>query len=347
MIVLRGVEQRDLAALNHLSQTAGLLNLPNDLDLLSQRIDRTVRSFEEKIKNKTDSKFMFVVEDISTGQVFGTSMIATQHGTVESPHFYFEVGSEKKFSEAINTGFIHGTLKLRYDTNGPSELGGLVLDPEVRNSEARLGRQISFVRFLFLGMNRARFRRKLIAELMPPLDKHGQSALWEAIGRRFTNMNYPEADRLCASNKEFIFSLFPSGKIYSTFLPPDARNAIGRVGKDTEPVWHMLTKIGFKYRNQIDPFDGGPHLWANVDDLLPLKKMGHYRYEASTEQDPGTMVESGLLAKAGVPLRDFKAVSVQATLKDAGLRILGFQAKEIAKVLSLSAGDQVAFMPYY
>src|ERR1700757_3212687 len=152
MILLREIQERDLDALERFSQIPGFINLPHDKDLLRDLIKRSTSSFNNKMKNKFESKYIFVAEEIKpgekTGHVFGTGMIAAQHGTVESPHFYFDVSNEKKFSETINTGFIHGTLKLKYDTDGPSEIGGLVVDPEQRNSEARLGRQISFVRFL-------------------------------------------------------------------------------------------------------------------------------------------------------------------------------------------------------
>ena len=257
MILLREIQERDLASLERLAQIPGFINLQNDRDFLSEKIQRSQASFrsapsragEMAESGGDDSKYIFVAEDLETGAIVGTSMIAAQHGTEDEPHFYFEVGSEEKYSKSIGTGFIHGTLKLKQDTDGPSEIGGLVIDPMYRNSEARLGRQISFVRFLYLAMNRERFRKNILAELLPPLNKKGQSPLWEAIGRRFTNMDYWEADELCQKNKEFIFSLFPSGKIYTTFLPADARNAIGKVGKDTEPVLHMLKKIGFRYRN--------------------------------------------------------------------------------------------------
>ena len=112
---------------------------------------------------------------------------------------------------------------------------------------------------------------------MPPLDSEGNAPLWEAIGRRFMNMNYDEADKLSRSNKEFILSLFPSENIYMTLLPYEARNAIGKVGKDTEPVKAMLEKIGFKYNQEVDPFDGGPHYRANIDDIKPIKESFYRR----------------------------------------------------------------------
>lgn len=355
MILLREVQERDLDALERLGQVPGMFNLSGDREQIRERILRSQASFSDTIQNKSDAKYIFVAEDLERGRVIGTSMIAAQHGTAESPHFYFEVGSEEKFSETINTGFIHGTLKLKYDTNGPSELGGLVLDPEARNHpELRIGRQISFVRLLFLGLHRARFKRKVIAELLPPLNKKGQSPLWEAIGRRFTNMDYWEADQLCQKNKEFIFSLFPSGKIYTTFLPAEARNSIGKVGKDTEPVMHLLKKIGFAYRNQVDPFDGGPHLWASVDDILPIKKLHHGRLSdlgAQESQGPRQGAghpESGLLSKAGPAQGAFRAIHAKVTrAADGSLQVQSPPLSEVTTHLGAAPGDTVAFMPYY
>jgi arginine N-succinyltransferase len=355
MILLREIQENDLDTLERFAQIPGFINLPNDKEMLREKIQRSIASFRDeapekpdgKPDGKTEGKYIFVAEDLETHRVLGTSMIAAQHGTAESPHFYFEVGNEEKFSDTINTGFIHGTLKLKYDTNGPTEIGGLVLDPEHRNSEARVGRQISFVRFLYLGMNRSRFRRKILAELLPPLNKKGQSPLWEAIGRRFTNMDYWEADQLCQRNKEFIFSLFPSGKIYTTFLPAEARNAIGKVGKDTEPVLHMLKKIGFSYKNQVDPFDGGPHLWANVEDLLPVKRLRSYSLASSAQPLSGALREAGLLARAQSARGSFRSIAVQAVIQDGKLSLPEVPDAQLHAVLGVSPGDAIEFMPYY
>jgi arginine N-succinyltransferase len=347
VILLREIQENDVDSVERLAQIPGFINLPNDRDQLLEKIRRSQASFRDELPNRTESKFIFVAEDLESHHVVGTSMIATQHGTVESPHFYFEVASEEKFSETINTGFIHGTLKLKYDTNGPSEIGGLVVDPSQRNIDARVGRQISFVRFLFLGLHKARFKRKILAELLPPLNKKGQSPLWEAVGRRFTNMDYWEADQLCQKNKEFIFSLFPSGKIYTTFLPAEARNSIGKVGKDTEAVAHMLKKIGFHYRNQVDPFDGGPHLWANVDEILPIKKVVTVALESASGPQPGMRQETGLLAKAQQKPGEFRAVNVTANLRDGRLSIAKPTPDAVRAALGVAAGESVVFMPYY
>lgn len=357
MILLRPVQKKDVDALFELANIPGFLNLPQDKDLLMNRVRQSMESFAAPApaanEDKSRFKFIFVAEDLETHRVLGTSMVAGQHGTKDSPHLYFEVGTEKKFSSTINTGFIHGTIRLKYDTDGPSEIGGLVLDPEFRNSDQRVGRQLSFVRFLYLGLNRSRFRKKLIAELLPPLNKRGQSPLWEAVGRRFTNMDYWEADQLCQKNKEFIFSLFPTGKIYTAFFTAEARNAIGKVGDKTLPVYHMLTKIGFEYKNQVDPFDGGPHLWADVADLTPIQKLRKLKLDPAlvtaggTGSAPGAQLENGLVCSAA-GTGEFQAVAAQmwvdgdrAMFTDAAL------GDQISSVLGLRAGEPLHFMPYY
>lgn len=337
-------------ALERFAHIPGMFNIPTDRELLREKVLKSAASFADELEDKSEAKYIFVAEDLKSGRIIGTSMVAAQHGTEESPHFYFEVGSEKKFSDSINTGFIHGTLKLKYETDGPSEIGGLVIDPEFRDSPDRLGRQMSFTRFLFMALYRARFKEMILAELLPPLNKRGQSPLWEAIGRRFTSMDYWEADQLCSKNKEFIFSLFPTGKIYTTFLSGEARNAIGKVGKDTEPVLHMLQKIGFAYKNQVDPFDGGPHLWAEIDSIVPIKKTVKTEVKGILSGKPGPNdagATRGLIANLGAKPKEFKALDVYARVDDGKLTVWVEEAKVLTDLLALKTGDRAAFMPYY
>lgn len=360
MILLREARESDLDSLLRFAQIPGMFNLPADLDTLHERIQKSLTSFGEKGLSLKSTKYTFIAEDLESKKVIATSMIAGQHGTPEAPHFFFQVGHEKRFAEMINTGFIHGTLTLGYDTEGPTEIGALVVDPEQRNHEERIGRQISFVRFLYLAGHRDRFRSKVIAELLPPLNKRGLSPLWEAVGRRFTNMDYWEADQLCSKNKDFIFDLFPSGKIYTTFLPAEARNAVGKVGKETEPVFHMLKKIGFEYLNQIDPFDGGPHLWCETDKITPVSKAKKYAWagtSSSENQSDETPAVAGLMTKVaesnGGAHIEFRAVAIEAILVGKSLSLKsspknnGKNVSDIEAALDIGPGDSVLFMPYY
>lgn len=272
MIILRNVLESDLNDLFNLSKKVFFINLPQDKQAIKEKIESSIKSFKNPSTDLAENHYIFVAEDTVTQKVVGVSMIHAQHGTENEPHFFLKVSQENKYSSTINTGFVHGTLKLGLDTNGPTEIGGLVLDPQYRG-QGKIGKQLSFVRFLFMGLNPNRFREKVHSELMPPLDEKGNSPLWEAIGRRFLNMDYYEADLLSRNNKEFILSLFPSDNIYMTLLPIEARNAIGKVGQDTLPVKAMLEKIGFQYTNEVDPFDGGPHYRCNLKDIKPIKNM--------------------------------------------------------------------------
>jgi arginine N-succinyltransferase len=347
MILLREANESDIDGLETLSNIAaerhpGFLNIANDRDQWRDKVRASLDSFSDRIHDKMACKYIFVAEDTTSRRLCGVSMVAAQHGTEETPHFFFEVSSEQKFSETINTGFIHGTLKLKYDTNGPTEIGGLLVDPEFRNSAERFGRQVSFVRFLYMGIHKPRFKKRVLAELLPPLTKKGKSPLWEAVGRRFTNMDYTEADILSSKNKEFIFSLFPTGKIYVTFLPAEARNAIGKVSKDTEPVMYMLKKIGFQYRSQVDPFDGGPHLIANMDEILPIRNLRALTYggEQPAAGDGGEALQGLVTVRQQSP---FRAVSVSGRVDSSHLYFSAAQADAIG----LKTGDHVWFMPYY
>jgi arginine N-succinyltransferase len=272
MFILRSVQPNDLKDLYRLSTIMTFINLPADEDMISSKIESSIKSFHHPSKKLWENYYIFVIEDYKSGEVLGVSMIHAQHGTDHEPHFFLTVGQESKFSQTINTGFVHGTLKLGLDTNGPTEIGGLILDPDYRGHQEKLGKQLSFVRFLYMANNPDRFKPMVHSELMPPLDKYGNSPLWEAVGRRFLNMNYHEADILSRNNKEFILSLFPSENIYQTLLPMEARESIGKVGKETEPVKRMLENIGFKYTFEVDPFDGGPHFRCPLKNIEPIKE---------------------------------------------------------------------------
>jgi arginine N-succinyltransferase len=313
MFILRSVAESDLRDLHRLSEMVLFINLPPDADIIESKIASSLKAFKNPSPDLWENYYIFVLENRKNGEVMGVSMIHAQHGTEEEPHFYLKVGQEHKFSQTINTGFIHGTLKLGLETNGPTEIGGLVLNPDYRGNKEKLGKQLSFVRFLYMAMNPDRFKSTIHSELMPPLDKDGNSPLWEAIGRRFMNMGYHDADVLSRSNKEFILSLFPSDNIYQTLLPIDARDSIGKVGKDTEPVRKMLESIGFKYTHEVDPFDGGPHYQAQLKDVKPVKQM--VRGALSQDEFDTTTAKEMLVAIPKAEY-DFFAIKVMACVCD-------------------------------
>lgn len=269
--IVRPVDTKDINQLVDLAKQFNLLNLPGDKKVLTQKVETSLQSFAGELP-KHKSEYLFVLEDIEEQQVMGSSLILAKHGSDEIPHYFFKILKRNHFSEDLGTGFIHQVLRFQLDTDGPTEIGGLLIDKSYRRRPEKLGKQISLARFLFMGLNLDRFQDRVLCELTPPLTEEGRSEFWEALGRRFTGLPYQEADHLSQTHKEFIQSLFPEDDIYLALLDSKARLVLGRVGEATKPAQHLLESIGFTYLDEVDPFDGGPHYGCKTKDILPIKK---------------------------------------------------------------------------
>jgi len=264
---IRAALPGDEEQLLHVARHLNSVNLPHDKQEIHEIVEYSYRSFTGQITDHRLRHYVFVLVDRHKEAIVGTSMIIAQLGRRGAPYIYFDVLDEEKYSATIDKHFHHTVLRIGYSYNGPTEIGGLVLMPEYRLGAERLGTQISYVRFLYLASHPNLFQDEVLAELMPPLEPDGTSHLWEALGRRFTDMSYAEADRLSKKNKEFIKALFPEGVIYATLLSTEAQAVIGKVGAQTRGVEKLLKRIGFRYAHRVDPFDGGPHFAARMDEI--------------------------------------------------------------------------------
>src|SRR5690606_3050519 len=173
--------------------------------------------------SKAEADYLFVVEDTEAEMVVGSSTILAKNGTPSSPNFSYKILKKERFSRELGIGFIHQVLRLNANIDGPTEVGGLVVDRAYRRRPEKIGRLISLSRFLYIGMEPERFEDELHAEMAPPLTEEGRSEFWEALGRRFTGMPYTEADQISSQNNGFIQSLFPEEDIYLTLLDSRAR----------------------------------------------------------------------------------------------------------------------------
>lgn len=340
MLLLRDVQKTDLAGLKRLASVLNTVNLPDNEELLANIIDKSVRSFTGKVKSPLEREYLFVLEDLRNQRIIGTSMIIAQHGTYEAPHIYYDVTEREHYSASLGRHFRHKVLSIGYNYEGPTEIGGLVVDPPYRATEDKPGKQLSYVRFLFIAMHRRLFRPRVLAELLPPLMPDGRSLLWEACGRKFTGLSYQEADRLSRQNKEFIKELFPASDVYATLFPERVQKSLGEVGPQTRGVQRMLERIGFRYVERIDPFDGGPHFEARVEDVTLIRR---YRTVKLAEQDfdeQGDDVVVGFTRDTG--RGRFRAVRTQARLDHQSI-YLPARAKE---VLGAEPGTRLHAIPF-
>jgi arginine N-succinyltransferase len=333
--IVRPVHHDDLKQLIDLAKQFNLLNLPGDRKILAEKIDRSERSFAGDLP-KHKSEYLFVLEDTEENQVIGSSLILAKHGSDETPHSFFKVLKRDHFSKDLGIGFIHQVLRFQIDTDGPTEIGGLLVDKAYRRRPERLGKQISLTRFVYMALNPDRFEDRVLCELTPPLTEEGRSEFWEALGRRFTGLPYQEADLLSQSHKEFIESLFPEDDIYLCLLDAKARLVLGRVGEATKPAQHLLESIGFEYLDEVDPFDGGPHYGSPTQEILPVKYAKRYR--VSEIRDAQYQVQ-GIVARAE---GEFRATVCSYDVRGSEIAI----PTKFKNLLEIKDDDEVIVSPF-
>ena len=279
MFLIRQAKQEDVPTLAKLARLVYFINLPPDERIVAEKVAHSQGCFRRlgaelagvtrpghapkkrrsggtagftHIEHESDM-FMFVVEDTDIGGIIGTSQVRAHQGGPGSPNWSFKI-SEKSFrSDSLGLGTTHKTGQLFGDETGPTEIGGLVLQPSYRGHKLRPGRLVSFIRFHFMGLNRALFSDRIIAEMMPPVTSEGDNTFWDAFGRKFIPVKYAEADRFCQHNRQFISELLPKEEIYLTLFPLEVQNMVGVVSRETIPARRTLEGLGFTYRGFVDP----------------------------------------------------------------------------------------------
>lgn len=345
MYLIRDGQRSDLPGLRKLASVLNTVNLPDDERELSSILEKSARSFDGRIRDPFDREYLFVMEESRSGKVMGSSLIIAQHGTRDAPHIFFDVYEKEHYSHSVDRHFRHRVLSIGYNFDGPTEIGGLVVDPQFRG-QGKPGKQLSYVRFLYIAMHRARFRDRILVELLPRLEEDGRSPLWEALGRKFTGLSYQDADRLSRQNKEFIQQLFPPGEIYATLFSQKIQEAIGEVGPESVGAKNMLAKIGFRYDERIDPFDGGPHYSAPSELIEPIRRFRRARLAAKrlpegVEPAPPD-VEERLVAVERLQGRNrFRAVRALCAFHDAEVEI----PEDAAEALGVGDGDRLHTIP--
>jgi arginine N-succinyltransferase len=128
----------------------GLTTLPKDPQLLENRIAESRRSFERlAISAKAAAAgaagnrwggpgpggeiYLFVLEDLHTGKIVGTSAIVSKVGGFE-PFYAYKIETTVAESDVLNVKKEIRYLKLVTEHNGPCEIGSLFLN---RRSIAR------------------------------------------------------------------------------------------------------------------------------------------------------------------------------------------------------------------
>jgi len=270
-LLLRPVAMSDLPALERIAAASehGISSLPHDRDKLAERIARSLQAFASRDAASGEETYLFVLEDRSVGRVVGSSGIAASAGFHDRFYSYrneFVVHA----SAALGVSQRMHTLHLCHDLTGYTLLTSFYLEPAYEQGPA--AQLLSRARLLFIQACAERFNERIAAESPGLSNAAGQSPFWDAVGRRFFNMDYPQAEAVTGGrSKAFIADLMPHSPIYVPLLPEAAQWAIGQLHPVGELPFSILLDEGFDADTYVDIFDGGPTVEASLALLRSVR----------------------------------------------------------------------------
>lgn len=273
-LLLRPVREADLPELQRMAAASadGISSLPNDGPQLAARIGASLQAFASEDAASGEESYLFVLEDRGARRLVGCSGIAARAGFFDRFYSYrneFVVHA----SQALGVTQRMHTLHLCHDLTGATLLTSFYLDPDYEAGPA--AQLLSRARLLFIQAHAGRFSERIAAESPGLTDASGQSPFWDAVGRRFFDMDYPQAEAVIGGrSKAFIADLMPPSPIYVALLPEGAQWALGQLHPVGELPFSVLTDEGFDADSYVDIFDGGPTVEA---PLASLRSVRHAR----------------------------------------------------------------------
>src|SRR5262249_11100033 len=133
---------------------------------------------------------------------------------------------------------------------------------------------------------------------------------------------------------------FPEGVIYATVLSEEAQSVIGKTGTQTRGVEKLLRRIGFRYAHRVDPFDGGPHFTAPMQEITLVGATR--RATADHPMTPAPRDQKALVAIESPEAPFFRAV--MTTVRSEGPRDV-LVAEDAWEALSLGHSSPIHVLP--
>ena len=338
MYVVRPVELSDLAALEALAAVTmpGVHTLPKTRDKIAVAIERSLASFGAHVDIPSEESYLFVLEDASSHAIVGTAAIYASAGS-NGTYFSFRNDVIQQVSRDLNISHSVHALTLCSELTAYSQLSGFYVSNRANAGlEAAL---LSRARLLFAVLAPHRFGDRFFVPLAGITNADGQSPFWDALGRKFFQMDFLDAERVIggARNRTLIVELMPHYPVYVPLLPGDAQAAMGQIHPDGELAFNLLTEEGFEADDYIDIFDGGPILQAHKNGLRSFSGSLQRRVESTS---PHLGIESLVTYAVAVGgEQNFRAITVACPSAEAGDTVCLPQDAQDA--LMVAPGDTV------
>jgi arginine N-succinyltransferase len=333
MFVIRPIKRQDLDSLERFAfDSTGIMSLPKDRHLLEMKIEQSLLAFNTEIHHPCHENYLFALEDMESHQIGGVCGIFAKTGIGEPLYFYHieTLHLTPSYLPVPSEMMVLHPLSIQ---NGPTEIGSLYLAPEYRHSG--LGRLLSLCRFLFMASFPQRFEEIIMAEMRGFIDENQNSPFWEGLGKHFLDLDFVELTKLLDQGKTFIHHILPHYPIYATFLPKSTQQSINRVHANTLPALNMLLQEGFFMTENIDLFDGGPHIRASREEIRTIQGSTVARITELTTN----FTDSHLYIVCNDQL-DFRACYAHLNLDQPGQVIV---SKEVAANLQVKVGDLIRY----
>ncbi len=274
-LLIRAAGPADLDAFERIAAASatGITTLPADRALLLDKLERSAQAFASADDSSGEEIYLFALEDLAAPggpRVIGTSGIAASAGFADRFYSYRNEMIVHASPALAASNRIH-TLHLCHDLTGYTLLTSFYIEPAYEDTLAP--QLLSRARLLFIAEHAERFSDRIAAESPGLSDEHGRCPFWDAVGRRFFAMDYPQAERLTGGrSKAFIAELMPHSPIYVPLLPEAAQWAIGQLHPVGELPFSILMDEGFDTETYVDIFDGGPTVAARVAMLKSVQR---------------------------------------------------------------------------
>ena len=337
MFLIRPISIDDLDGLMNLLSASGhgLTSLPKDRDIIANKIDDSERSFKFRKIGPRGESYLFVMEETSTQKIVGVSGIISRIGGFEAYYFY-RVKTETLSSVMLKKDKQIQTLNIEKVHSGPAEICSLFLDPKFRNSQN--GRFLSLSRFLYMAEHPTFFEKNVIAEMRGQVGADGRSPFWDAVGNKFMDIEFLEAEYLSKKSKSIIEELLPNYPLITNLLPQEAQDVIGKVHDHTIPARKILEQEGFSYKGLVGIFEPGPVLEAHLADVRSFKKSKVVTVSELAESIDNT--EAVIITNSGEKV-DFRATVGKIELRGDSECVL---ERELAKILDVGKGSKIRFV---
>ncbi len=310
----------------------GMSSLPQDADVLREKIQNSVRSFAGSPARPKEESFLFVLEDLGKNRLVGTTGIVAHVG-LSRPFYSYKLSTISQASSSVDTYSMQHVLHMVNDYTGASEVGSLFLHPDYRKDG--MGRFLSRCRFVMIAEFRRLFSDMVISEIRGVQDRDGNSPFYDNLARHFFKMEFKKADYIYATQGgQFIADLMPKYPIYVNLLPQAAQEVIGIPFEASKPALHMLQSEGFNYEGYVDLFDAGPTIQAKRESIKTVRKSTEDKIVAVRN------IISGPYIICNTRLADFMVTRGGLEKEEGGVVI----TPEAAEAINVKVGDMVRYV---